>query len=93
MHMYVYRIAGNIGGDLNLVVWEATAKFKSSNFAYAHIICVLGGPTAKFKSTNIFVWAAQDQTAKFKDRQYFWLYGSTCTYMYVLTYMYMTLLV
>ena len=30
-----YRIAGNIGGDLNLAVWavgEATAKFKSVKF-------------------------------------------------------------
>ena len=44
-------------------------------FACTHIICALGGPTAKFKSVNIFVWAAQDQTAKFKDRQYFQLYG------------------
>ena len=33
--------------------------------------------TAKFKSTNIFVSAAQDQTVKFKDRQYFRLYGKT----------------
>ena len=36
-------------------------------------------PTAKFKSANIFVWAAQDQTAKFKDRQYFRLYGIALT--------------
>ena len=31
--------------------------------------------TAKFKSANIFVSAALDQTAKFKDHQYFRLYG------------------
>ena len=31
--------------------------------------------TAKFKSANIFISAAQDQTAKFKDCQYFRLYG------------------
>ena len=31
--------------------------------------------TAKFKSANIIIWAAQDQTAKFKGRQYFRLYG------------------
>ena len=31
--------------------------------------------TANFKSANIFISAARDQTAKFKDRQYFWLYG------------------
>ena len=30
---------------------------------------------AKFKSANIFVSAALDQTAKFKDHQYFRLYG------------------
>ena len=35
------------------------------------------GTTAKFKSANIFISAARDQTAKFKDRQYFRLYGST----------------
>ena len=34
------------------------------------------GTTVKFKSANIFISAAQDQTAKFKDRQYFQLYGS-----------------
>ena len=33
------------------------------------------GTTAKFKSTNIFISAARDQTAKFEDRQYFRLYG------------------
>ena len=31
--------------------------------------------TAKFKSANIFIPAAWDQTAKFKDCQYFRLYG------------------
>ena len=31
--------------------------------------------TAKFKSANIFISAAWDQTAKFNDRQYFRLYG------------------
>ena len=31
--------------------------------------------TAKFKSANFFISAARDQTAKFKDRQYFQLYG------------------
>ena len=33
------------------------------------------GTTAKFKSANIFISAAWDQTAKFKNRQYFRLYG------------------
>ena len=33
------------------------------------------GTTPKFKSANIFILAARDQTAKFKDCQYFWLYG------------------
>ena len=32
--------------------------------------------TAKFKSANIFISAARDQTTKFKDRQYFRLYGN-----------------
>ena len=74
-----YRIAGNIGGNLNLAVWRSGKRppnLNPSNFARAHIICELGGPTAKFKSANFFVWAAQDQTAKFKDRQYFRLYGN-----------------
>ena len=31
--------------------------------------------TAKFKSANVFILAALDHTAKFKDRQYFRLYG------------------
>ena len=31
--------------------------------------------TAKFKSANIFISATRYQTAKFKDRQYFRLYG------------------
>ena len=34
------------------------------------------GTTAKFKSANIFISAAQDQTTKFKDHQYFRLYGT-----------------
>ena len=33
------------------------------------------GTTPKFKSANIFISAARDQTAKFKGRQYFRLYG------------------
>ena len=46
-----YRIAGNIGGDLNLAVWRSGKRppnLNPSNFACAHIICALGGPTAKF---------------------------------------------
>ena len=49
---------------------------------YIHIILrmrvrayYMYGTTAKFKSANIFISAARDQTAKFKDRQYFRLYG------------------
>ena len=69
-----YRIAGNIGSDLNLVVWwsgKRPPNLNQSNFTCAYITCALGGPTAKFKSAN-----TQDQTAKFKDRQYFRLYGT-----------------
>ena len=33
------------------------------------------GTTAKFNSANTFILAARDQTAKFKDCQYFRLYG------------------
>ena len=42
------------------------------------------GTTAKFKSANIFISAAWDQTAKFKDRQYFRLYGILYTVYYAL---------
>ena len=70
-----------------LAVGEATVKFKSVKFkcdlrvyalfyacACAHNYYMYG-TTAKFKSANIFISAARDQTAKFKDRQYFQLYG------------------
>ena len=40
------------------------------------------GTTAKFKSANIFISAARDQTAKFKDRQYFRLYGMLLRYVH-----------
>ena len=78
MMLKMYRIAGNIDGDLNLAVWRSgkrPSNLNPSNFVCAHIICTLGRPPATFKSANIFVWAAQDQTTKFKDRQYFRLYG------------------
>ena len=62
-----------------LVVGEATIKFKSVKFKCDLCECVrayyMYGTTAKFKSANIFISAARDQTAKFKDRQYFRLYG------------------
>ena len=38
-----YRIAGKFGGELNLAVWwsaRATAKLKSANVSYSHIIYV-----------------------------------------------------
>ena len=70
----------------SLAVGEATVKFKSVKFkvrsTYIRIIlrvrvCAyyMYGTTAKFKSANIFILAARDQTTKFKDRQYFRLYG------------------
>ena len=68
-----------------------TVKFKSVKFKSVKFKCDLRniriilrvrvrayymyGTTAKFKSANIFISAARDQTAKFKDRQYFRLYG------------------
>ena len=42
------------------------------------------GTTAKFKSANIFISAARDQTAKFKDRQYFRLYGIVFGYSHMI---------
>ena len=71
----------------SLAVGEATVKCKSVKFKCdLHIILrvrvrayYIYGTTAKFKSANIFISAARDQTAKFKDRQYFQLYGmSAC---------------
>ena len=67
----------------SLAVGEATVKFKSVKFnvrsTYIRIILrvrvrayYMYGTTAKFKSANIFISAARDQTAKFKDRQYFY---------------------
>ena len=35
----------------------------------------VGGITAKFKTANIYISAARDQTTKFKDCQYFWPHG------------------
>ena len=62
-----------------LAVGEATVKFKSVKFKCDLRVRVrayyMYGTTAKFKSANIFISAAQDQTAKFKDCQYFRLYG------------------
>jgi len=70
-----------------LAVGEATVKFKSVKFKcdLRDIRIILRvrvhayymyGTTAKFKSANIFISAAWDQTTKFKDRQYFRLYGT-----------------
>ena len=64
-----------------LAVGEATIKFKCNLRDIRIILRVrvrtyyIYGTTAKFKSANIFISGAQDQTAKFKDRQYFRLYG------------------
>ena len=47
-----------------------------TKFTCARILYVSRwGITAKFKTANIFISAAQDQTAKLKDRQYFRPYG------------------
>ena len=63
------------------MVGEATVKFKCDLRDIRIILRVrvrayyMYRTTAKFKSANIFILAARDQTAKFKDRQYFRLYG------------------
>ena len=67
------------------MVEEATVKFKSVKFSamYVHMYYFTCARVrilyvrnyAKFKSANIFISAARDQTTKFKDRQYFRLYG------------------
>ena len=68
----------------SLAVGEATVKFKPVKFKCNLHVRVrayyMYGTTAKFKSANIFISAARDQTAKFKDRQYFRLYGIVNSY-------------
>ena len=67
----------------SLAVGEVTVKFKSVKFKcdlrtyvlFYTCVCMHIGTTAKFKSANIFISAARDQTAKFKDRQFFRLYS------------------
>ena len=75
----VYRTSGKFGGDLNLAVCATTAKLKSANISvltlYAYIRKTIPYLSAKFKFANTFISAALDQTAKFKDHQYFRLYG------------------
>ena len=66
-------------------------------YVCTHIICSVGGSTAKFKSANIIIWAAQDQNAKFNDRQYFWLYGrlsftQTVTFMHVMFFFFIRIM-
>ena len=83
-----YRTAGNIGGQLNLAVWRLAKRPSNLNpsnlsaiYIYPYYLRVrvrayyIYGTIAKFKSANIFISAARDQTAKFKYRQYFRLYG------------------
>ena len=55
-----------------MAVGEATVKFKSMR-ARACILYYMYGTTAKFKSANIFISAARDQTANL-DHQYFRVY-------------------
>ena len=76
-----YCTAGNIGGQLNLAVWRLEKRLSNLNPSNLSAIYANKGTrnmyatTAKFKSANFFISAARDQTAKFKDRQYFQLYG------------------
>ena len=71
-----------------LAVGEATVKFKSVKFKCDLRVCVrayyMYGTTVKFKSTNIFISVALDQTAKLKDRQYFRLYGIWLSFVVIL---------
>ena len=58
-----------------LAVLGETAKLKSAKIytAYMYVYMAILFQTAKFKSSNTQFGG---QTAKFNDRQYFWLYGS-----------------
>ena len=67
----IYRIAGKFGG---LAVCVSTAKLKSTK-CFMHVCMAIPYHAAKFKSTNGVKNVVLGQTAKFNDRQYFWLYG------------------
>ena len=63
-------------------------------YMYIHVHMTIPYRTVKFNSANIFISATLGQTTKFKDRQYFRLYGiQITTHMHVHSvsciYMYM----
>ena len=72
-YIIIYCIAGKFGGSR----YDRQIKIRQ----YFRIECMrvysmtIPYRTAKFKSANVFISAALDHTAKFKDRQYFRLYG------------------
>ena len=63
-HIPIYTVySWKFGNELNLAVWQsifATAKLKSANITYLHIVYVcmaIPYRTANFKPTNIYVMA------------------------------------
>ena len=65
-------IAGKFGGELNLVVWwyaiQPPNKIRQNLFCGMHVRMAIPYHTM----VKNIVWG---KTAKFYDRQYFWLYG------------------
>ena len=71
----IYRVAGNIGRELNLAVrWS---KLYSTNiFACVMVPLPWLGPPPNLNFANISIFPVWSRTTKLNDRQYFWLYGS-----------------
>ena len=59
--------------ELNLVVWLSTAKL-----TFLNVRTPILYHTTKFKSTDSGKNVVWGKTAKFNDRQYFWLYDTLC---------------
>ena len=82
LRKYGIPYSQKIVGESNLVVWWysnfATAKLKSANVSYLHIIymCVWWSlyQTAKFRFDYFCNWEL-DPAAKFNSHQYYRLYG------------------
>ena len=75
----IYHRGRKFGREINLAIWQfmpTTAWLKSANIFLSlvtHTRIYTYDHTAKFRSANISISAAQDQPAKFKDHQYFQL--------------------
>ena len=76
-----------------LAVCLATAKLKSTDISYLHIIhMAIPYRTAKFKSANIFAMGIWGPTAKFNSCQYSRLYGILFVCMIMLNFLFTAVL-